>query len=165
MRSAERLHPAPMRWSFSTRQAGTPRASSSSRITSRWFRYRPLVQSSMQPKTWGNTCVRPISPTACSKPTPPSSTLVSPPGASSSTRPAASHPSPRENGLPSVNDYEGWYNLSVVGKTTADITARAAYFLEMIERLTNGAAFNHLELTYYSNVHNVLAHVYFAMSE
>jgi hypothetical protein len=55
--------------------------------------------------------------------------------------------------------------LPVVGKQAADITARAAFFLQMIELLTGSSAFNHLELQYHSNVHNVLAHVYFAMSE
>jgi len=55
--------------------------------------------------------------------------------------------------------------LPVVGKTAAELDARAAYFLKMIERQTASAAFSHLQLTYHSNVHNVLAHVYFAMSE
>jgi hypothetical protein len=55
--------------------------------------------------------------------------------------------------------------LPVVGKQAADINARAAYFLKMIELLTGSSAFNHLGLQYHSNVHNVLAHVYFAMSE
>lgn len=55
--------------------------------------------------------------------------------------------------------------LPVVGKQAADITARAAYFQKMIELLIGSSAFNHLEIQYHSNVHNVLAHVYFAMSE
>lgn len=55
--------------------------------------------------------------------------------------------------------------MPVVGKQAADINARAAYFLKMIELLTGSAAFNHLGLQYHSNVHFVLAHVYFAMSE
>lgn len=55
--------------------------------------------------------------------------------------------------------------MPVVGKTAAEIDARAAYFLRMIELLTGSSAFNHLEIIYHSNVHYVLAHVYFAMSE
>src|ERR1700722_1310110 len=35
----------------------------------------------------------------------------------------------------------------------------------MIELLLGGPAFNHLGIQYHANVHNVLAHVYFAMSE
>ncbi len=55
--------------------------------------------------------------------------------------------------------------MPVIGKQAADITARAAFFEMMIELLTGSSAFNHLEIQYHSNVHNVLAHVYFALSE
>jgi hypothetical protein len=52
-----------------------------------------------------------------------------------------------------------------MGKRAADIDARAAFFLQMIELLTGSSAFSHLEIQYHSNVHYVLTHVYFAMSE
>src|SRR6266478_4779861 len=65
----------------------------------------------MRPKTSGNTCARPISPTACSKTTPQSSTLVSSHGVAFSTNSAASHPLPAAIGPPWVNQFEVWYNL------------------------------------------------------
>jgi hypothetical protein len=55
--------------------------------------------------------------------------------------------------------------LPVVGKTAADIDARAAFFLGMIEKLTSSSAFSSLGIVYHSNIHNILAHVYFALSE
>src|SRR6266481_499241 len=64
----------------------------------------------MRPKTSGNTCARPISPTACSKTTPQSSTLVSSHGVAFSTNSAASHPLPAAIGPPWVNQFEVWYN-------------------------------------------------------
>src|ERR1700681_4623583 len=60
-------------------------------------------------RTFGNTCARPISPTVCSRTTPPFSTPARTLGASSSTRPVASPPSPRAIGQSSVNHNEGWY--------------------------------------------------------
>src|SRR5260221_5468659 len=63
----------------------------------------------MRPKTSGNTCARPISPTACSKTTPQSSTLVSSHGVAFSTNSAASHPLPAAIGPPWVNQFEVWY--------------------------------------------------------
>jgi hypothetical protein len=55
--------------------------------------------------------------------------------------------------------------LPVVGKQPADIDARAAFFKRIIELLIGSAAFSHLALQYHSNVHVVLTHVYFALSE
>ena len=102
MRSISGETPAPgaHALSFSTRQVGTPRPSSSSRTISRWCPCRPHVQSSIPQKTSGNTCARPIYRTACSKPTPPSSMRPKTPGESSSKKTAASHPSQRAIGLP-----------------------------------------------------------------
>src|SRR3979490_149790 len=65
----------------------------------------------MRRKTSGNTCARPISPTACSKTTPQSSTLASSHGAAFSTSSVASSPSPAVIGLLPVNHSEVWYNL------------------------------------------------------
>src|SRR6266851_8320129 len=65
----------------------------------------------MRPKTSGNTCAKPISPTACSKTTPQSSTLVSSHGVAFSTNSDASHPSPAAIGPPRVNQFEVWYYL------------------------------------------------------
>src|ERR1700737_4949420 len=63
----------------------------------------------MRRKTSGNTCARPISPTACSKTTPQSSTLVSSHGVAFSTSSVASSPSPAGIGLLPVNHSEVWY--------------------------------------------------------
>src|ERR1700716_4150806 len=65
----------------------------------------------MRRKTAGNTCARPISPTACSKTTPQSSTLASSHGAAFSTSSVASSPSPAVIGLLPVNHSEVWYYL------------------------------------------------------
>src|SRR5882757_10127385 len=65
----------------------------------------------MRQKTSGNTCARPISPTACSKPTPQSSTLASSHGVAFSTSSVASSPSPAGIGLLQVNHSEVWYKL------------------------------------------------------
>src|SRR4030081_2553293 len=65
----------------------------------------------MRRKTSGNTCARPISPTACSKTTPQSSTLASSHGAAFSTSSVASSPSPAVIGLLPVNHSEVWYKL------------------------------------------------------
>src|SRR5882757_7364429 len=65
----------------------------------------------MRQKTSGNTCARPISPTACSKPTPQSSTLASSHGVAFSTSSVASSPSPAGIGLLQVNHSEVWYYL------------------------------------------------------
>src|SRR5271156_872540 len=97
-------------WSFSTKPAGTPRVSSRFRKTSPCCRCRPHVRSSMQQRTSGNTCARPISPTVYSRATPTFLMPVRPPGASFSTKPAASPPSQRATGQSSVNHNEGWYN-------------------------------------------------------
>src|SRR5277367_585367 len=96
-------------WSFSTKPAGTPRVSSRFRKTSPCCRCRPHVRSSMQQRTSGNTCARPISPTVYSRATPTFLMPVRPPGASFSTKPAASPPSQRATGQSSVNHNEGWY--------------------------------------------------------
>src|SRR6266404_1751247 len=69
----------------------------------------------MRPKTSGNTCARPISPTACSKTTPQSSTLVSSHGVAFSTNSAASHPLPAAIGPPWVNQFEVWYYVFDLG--------------------------------------------------
>src|SRR5271168_1071889 len=98
-------------WSFSTKPAGTPRVSSRFRKTSPCCRCRPHVRSSMQQRTSGNTCARPISPTVYSRATPTFLMPVRPPGASFSTKPAASPPSQRATGQSSVNHNEGWYKL------------------------------------------------------
>src|SRR5271168_3058191 len=100
-------------WSFSTKPAGTPRVSSRFRKTSPCCRCRPHVRSSMQQRTSGNTCARPISPTVYSRATPTFLMPVRPPGASFSTKPAASPPSQRATGQSSVNHNEGWYKLKV----------------------------------------------------
>src|ERR1700694_4818621 len=63
----------------------------------------------MRRKTSGNTCARPISPTACSKTTPQSSTLASSHGVAFSTSSVASSPSPAVIGLLPVNHSEVWY--------------------------------------------------------
>src|ERR1700682_5707614 len=63
----------------------------------------------MRRKTSGNTCARPISPTACSKTTPQSSTLASSHGVAFSTSSVASSPSPAVIGLLQVNHSEVWY--------------------------------------------------------
>lgn len=55
--------------------------------------------------------------------------------------------------------------MPVRGKQQADIDNRAAYFKEMIELLLGSSAFNHLEVQYHENVHKVISHVYFALSE
>src|SRR3979490_2238987 len=65
----------------------------------------------MRRKTSGNTCARPISPTACSKTTPQSSTLASSHGVAFSTSSVASSPSPAVIGLLPVNHSEVWYYL------------------------------------------------------
>src|SRR6267143_3802171 len=65
----------------------------------------------MRRKTSGNTCARPISPTACSKTTPQSSTLASSHGAAFSTSSVASSPSPAVIGLLPVNHSEVWYKV------------------------------------------------------
>src|SRR5882757_2382459 len=65
----------------------------------------------MRQKTSGNTCARPISPTACSKTTPQSSTLVSSHGVAFSTSSVASTPSPAGIGLLQVNHSEVWYYI------------------------------------------------------
>src|SRR6202521_17673 len=107
-----RSRPAPTPWSLPTKPAGTPRPNSRSRKTSQWCRCRRHVRSSMRPKTSGNTCARPISPTGCSRATTTFSMPARKPGKSCSTRPAESPPSPPESGQPSVNQYEGWYYFS-----------------------------------------------------
>src|ERR1700737_836032 len=66
----------------------------------------------MRRKTSGNTCARPISPTACSKTTPQSSTLASSHGVAFSTSSVASSPSPAVIGLLPVNHSEVWYNIA-----------------------------------------------------
>src|ERR1700694_4457718 len=63
----------------------------------------------MRPKTSGNPCARPISPTGCSKATPTFAMPARKPGKSCSTRPAESPPSPPASGQSSVKQYEGWY--------------------------------------------------------
>src|SRR5712664_4128404 len=63
----------------------------------------------MRRKTSGNTCARPISPTACSKTTPQSSTLASSHGVAFSTSSVASSPSPAVIVLLPVNHSEVWY--------------------------------------------------------
>jgi hypothetical protein len=55
--------------------------------------------------------------------------------------------------------------LPIVGKQQADIDGRAAFFKEVIGLLTGSSAFNHLEIQYHSEVHKVISHVYFALSE
>src|SRR4030081_917063 len=65
----------------------------------------------MRRKTSGNPCARPISPTACSKTTPQSSTLASSHGAAFSTSSVASSPSPAVIGLLPVNHSEVWYYI------------------------------------------------------
>lgn len=55
--------------------------------------------------------------------------------------------------------------MPVRGKQQADIDGRAAYFKDMIELLLGSSAFNHLEVQYHEKVHNVISHVYFALSE
>src|ERR1700738_4094988 len=69
----------------------------------------------MRRKTSGNTCARPISPTACSKTTPQSSTLASSHGVAFSTSSVASSPSPAVIGLLPVNHSEVWYKSSQLG--------------------------------------------------
>src|SRR5271168_5166069 len=107
-------------WSFSTKPAGTPRVSSRFRKTSPCCRCRPHVRSSMQQRTSGNTCARPISPTVYSRATPTFLMPVRPPGASFSTKPAASPPSQRATGQSSVNHNEGWYNAGAGGYAGRD---------------------------------------------
>src|SRR5271168_5654920 len=112
-------------WSFSTKPAGTPRVSSRFRKTSPCCRCRPHVRSSMQQRTSGNTCARPISPTVYSRATPTFLMPVRPPGASFSTKPAASPPSQRATGQSSVNHNEGWYYypLTVLAEVPDDARA------------------------------------------
>ena len=56
-----------------------------------------------------HTCARPISRTACSRPTPTFSTPVRTLGSGSSPRSVASPQSQPAIGQPSVNHFEGWY--------------------------------------------------------
>lgn len=55
--------------------------------------------------------------------------------------------------------------MPVVGKSAQEIARRAAYFVEMIELALTSAAYTGKELVWHPEVGNVLAHVYFAMSE
>src|SRR6202171_1817531 len=73
----------------------------------------------MRRKTSGNTCARPISPTACSKTTPQSSTLASSHGVAFSTSSVASSPSPAVIGLLPVNHSEVWYKAKEMGLGSA----------------------------------------------
>src|SRR5215813_264205 len=73
----------------------------------------------MRQRTSGNTCARPISPTACSRPTPTFLMPVRKLGRSSSTRPEESPPSQRAIGQSSIKQFEGWYNLRNDGDSVA----------------------------------------------
>src|ERR1700681_216462 len=87
----------------------------------------------MRRKTSGNTCARPISPTACSKTTPQSSTLASSHGVAFSTSSVASSPSPAGIGLLPVNHSEVWYQLL--------LAHRAGFFFREIPPQADVVAF------------------------
>ena len=110
-RSPARWHKLPKPLSSSTRPAGTPPPNSRSRSTSPWCRCRQPLPNAMPRKTSGSICTRPISQTAYLPTMPPSSLRATTPGASSSKKPAASHPLQPGCGPSSVNPNEGWYQL------------------------------------------------------
>ncbi len=55
--------------------------------------------------------------------------------------------------------------MAVYGVSEADIAARAEYFLHRIEATVNSPALKDAGLIYHERVHDILAHVYFALSQ
>src|SRR6202165_5508384 len=93
----------------------------------------------MRRKTSGNTCARPISPTACSKTTPQSSTLASSHGVAFSTSSVASSPSPAVIGLLPVNHSEVWYKATVLRAVTEDYLRRSGLDIKLDHGVDNMA--------------------------